>query len=108
VREPTRRHRSPSPIKTRPPIGVNRPVPGSISTTSYAIPKGRSSRNVSPERGRSGRPLFGERQTSFEPHEIQYAKQYSKDDVRYAPRSREADEYPRSKPGFSRAATWVH
>jgi curved DNA-binding protein CbpA len=113
VREPTRHHRSPSPIKTRPPIGVNRPVSGSTTSASYAVPKGRSSRNVSPvrggeERGRSSRPLYGERQMSFEPHEIQYAKQYSKDDVRYAPRSRETDDYPRSKPGISRTATYVY
>ena len=110
VREPIRRHRSPSPIKTRPPMGANRPSAGSTSTASYAVPKGRSSRNVSPvrgveERGRSARPLFGERQMSFEPHEIQYAKQYGKEDVRFAQRPRETDDYPRSKPGLSRTAT---
>ncbi|KAJ4313949.1 hypothetical protein N0V94_006697 [Neodidymelliopsis sp. IMI 364377] len=124
LREPERmRQRSPSPIG-RPPMGANRP--GLHTSKTYA--PGRSSRQSSPvreERGRSSRMDRGargygevdseytrrkaaERQTSFSPHHVSYSPNYGPEDVRWAPRSREAEQYSRGKPMLSRTSTTVY
>jgi hypothetical protein len=117
LREPARtRHRSPSPLG-KPPIGANRPPLHSSKT--YA-PTGRSSRQASPvreERGRSERMKYGEmpsdytrrrgmgeRQPSYDASHVSYAPRYGPDDIRWAPKGKEA-EYVERKPGLSRAQT---
>ncbi|KAH9873091.1 hypothetical protein J1614_005488 [Plenodomus biglobosus] len=134
LREPARHHqRSPSPL-SRPPIGPNRPSEASTATyTTKPVSAVRpppmdrttSSRNISPlrnseERGRSSRKLYGEvngssadprraRQASYSPSEVQYARKYGPEDVRWAPRGRENErDYPASKPTLGRTATYVY
>jgi len=129
VREPTgRQHRSKSPLG-KPPIGQNRPAePVAYKTVQRPSMPGRTessrtdtSRNISPvreDRGRSGRPkLYGEvsgesrhrvRQTSIDPNEVQYARRYGPEDVRWAPRSGEPDRGYASKPTLGRTATYVY
>lgn len=128
LREPTRHHqRSPSPL-SRPPIGPNRPSEASTKPASATRPppldRTFSSRNISPvrgseDRGRTSRRLYGEiggsgiesrrpRRASYSPSEVQYARKYGPDDVRWAPRGRENErDYPASKPTFNRTATYV-
>lgn len=115
LREPERtRHRSPSPILGKPPMGANRP--GLHSSKTYA--PGRSSRQSSPvreERGRTSkysdipsdhphRRGMGERQPSYSPHNVTYTHKYGPEDVRWAPR----EGYSERKPGLSRTATSVY
>jgi len=129
LREPTRHHqRSPSPL-SRPPIGPNRPSEASIKPASATRPppmdRAFSSRNISPvrgseDRGRTSRKLYGEisgngaesrraRQASYSPSEVQYARKYGPEDVRWAPRGPENErDYPASKPTFNRTATYVY
>lgn len=120
LREPERtRHRSPSPL-SRPPMGPNRP--GLHSAKTYA--PGRSSRQSSPvrdERGRSSQLKYGEipsehtrrrgmgeRQPSYDPDSVSYSRKYGPEDVRWAPRSREADGYVERKPTLGRTTTSVY
>jgi curved DNA-binding protein CbpA len=127
LREPGRRHRSPSPL-SKPPMGPNRP--GLSHSKTYA--PGRSSRQSSPvreDRGRSGReqtkygePLkygeipsdytrrrgTGERQSSFGPHNVSYAPSYGPEDVKWAPRRGDEPRYTERKPTFSRTTTSVY
>jgi curved DNA-binding protein CbpA len=117
LREPARtRHRSPSPLG-KPPIGANRPP---LHSSKTYTPTGRSSRQTSPvreERGRSERMKYGEmpsdytrrrgigeRQPSYDASHVSYAPRFGPEDVRWAPRGREA-EYAERKPGLSRAQT---
>ncbi|KAF3008477.1 hypothetical protein E8E13_004642 [Curvularia kusanoi] len=108
LREPERRHRSPSPM-SKPPMGANRPAPGRAST--YA--PGRSSRQSSPvreERGRSGQMKYGEvpseytrrrampeRQPSYSPHDVSYGRGFGPEDIRWAPK-RGDQSYVERKP----------
>lgn len=133
LREPERqRHRSPSPLTTRPPMGANRPsesgsvryttaVPGSASVPPP--PLGRSATmGGSDDRGRSSRLHYGEipsdysrrenarRQTSFPAEQVSYSKRFATDDVNFASRSSGRDrdrEYP-TKPMLSRNPTYVY
>lgn len=130
LREPGRHHqRSPSPL-SRPPIGPNRP--SEATTTSYStkpvsaarpppMDRTTSTRNISPirhseDRGRSSRKLYGEvndprraRQASYSPSEVQYARKYGPEDVRWAPRGRENEkDCPATKPSLGRTATYVY
>lgn len=119
LREPERtRHRSPSPIITKPPMGANRP--GLHSSKTYT--PGRSSRQSSPvreERGRSSQMKYGEvssdytrrrgmpeRQPSYSPHNVSYSRKYGPEDVRWAPR--ESSGYTERKPGLGRTTTSVY
>lgn len=120
LREPERtRHRSPSPLG-KPPMGPNRP--GLHSSKTYT--PGRSSRQSSPvreERGRSGHMKYGEvpsdytrrrampeRQPSYSLHDVSYSRKYEPEDVSWATRNREADQYVERKPTFSRTTTSVY
>ena len=120
LREPERtRHRSPSPL-SKPPMGPNRP--GLHSSKTYT--PGRSSRQSSPireERGRSGHLKYGElpsdytrrrampeRQSSYSPHDVSYSRKYGPEDVKWASRNREADQYVERKPTFGRTTTSVY
>lgn len=121
-REPTRHHRSPSPIG-KPPIGPNRPAEPITSYKTVPRPtmgsRTESSRNISPirsseDRGRS-RKLYGEvgsdsrrevRQPSYSPEEVQYSRKYGPEDVRWAPRT--GDDRYASKPMLGRTAPYVY
>jgi hypothetical protein len=132
VREPSsRQHRSRSPTIGKPPIGIHRPAePVAYKTVPRPSMPGRTessrtdaSRTLSPsreERGRTGRPrLYGEisgesqprhrvRQSSIDPEQVQYSRRYGPEDVRWAPRSSEADRGYASKPTLGRTATYVY
>lgn len=128
LREPEHFRRSPSPIG-KPPMGANRPTLHSSKTYT----PGRSSRQSSPvreERGRSGRgeqlkygeipsdysrsrrmperPGMSERQSSYGRDDVSYSRKYGPEDVRWAPRSREADQYVERKPTLGRTSTAVY
>ncbi|KAF1941588.1 DnaJ-domain-containing protein [Clathrospora elynae] len=132
LREPARHlQRSPSPLG-RPPIGPNRPSEMSTSTYSPIATAPRpsmgvrtdSNRNPSPIRasddhGRSGKPkLYGEvgtesrirggRQPSFNSSDVQYARKYGPEDVRWAQKANENERGYASKPSLGRTATFVY
>jgi curved DNA-binding protein CbpA len=127
LREPgsSQRHLSPEPL-SRPPIGANRPSEANISKTAIPPPSMNraSSSPIREDRGRSSRTLYGEisrdtkeyaprprpvRQGSYRPDDVQYARQYGPEDVRWAPRGRENErDYPSSKPSLARTATYVY
>lgn len=127
LREPgnSQRHHSPEPL-SRPPIGPNRPSEANTSKTAIPPPPmGRSSSSpIREDRGRSSRALYGEvgrdtreyaprprpvRQGSYKPDEVQFARNYGPEDVRWAPRGRENErDFPASKPSLGRTATYVY
>lgn len=137
LREPERpRHRSPSPLNSRPPMGANRhPETTSAKYTTASNkspipppPLGRSvTMNAADDRGRSR--LYGEidsdhlrrenarHQTSFSPERVQYARKFGPEDVNWAPRRDSGrdrlerdvreQEYKSRPVGLGRTATYV-
>lgn len=117
-REATRHHRSPSPIG-KPPIGANRPTepitPYKNTTRPSMSSRTDSYRTVSPvraseDRGRTARPpIYREtsRQSSYDPTDVQFSRRYGPEDVRWAPRSGDADR-GFSKPTLGRTATYAY